>query len=250
MSRNFELLERIAKEELLTPGGTPEILPPPIPFPALQGLAKEEITKLAQRLFFRGGHAGGPKIVSFSGIARDDRSSWIHARVAEYLATQADTSVCLVDAGNFTSPPVTHDHYDVGNRNGLTPALTTDGPNQVLCNTTPHQEIFKAAAFEPAKPGLDANVGRWRARFAELREEFAHVLVSAPPLACESEAILTGQLATMESSWYDLSKRIRAGEIPSAKQKNTWKPPRCKYSGRCWINAGSPFRSFCTAGSN
>jgi succinoglycan biosynthesis transport protein ExoP len=192
MSRNFELLERIAKEELLTPGGTPEILPPPIPFPALQGLAKEEITKLAQRLFFRGGHAGGPKIVSFSGIARDDRSSWICARVAEYLATQADTSVCLVDA-NFKSPRL-HDHYDVGNRNGLTPALTTDGPIKFFATQLPIKNLWLLPSGS-AKPGLDANVGRWRARFAELREEFAHVLVSAPPLACESEAILTGQLA-------------------------------------------------------
>jgi protein-tyrosine kinase len=36
---------------------------------------------------------------------------------------------------------------------------------------------------------------RCRVRFAELREEFGHVLVSAPPLARESEATLMGQLA-------------------------------------------------------
>ena len=40
MSRNFELLERTAKEELLTPGSRPEILRPPIPFPALKGASK------------------------------------------------------------------------------------------------------------------------------------------------------------------------------------------------------------------
>jgi succinoglycan biosynthesis transport protein ExoP len=192
MSRNFELLERTAEEELLTPGSMPEILRPPIPFPALKGPAKEEITKLVQRLFFHGGRAGGPKIVSFSGIARDDRSSWICARAAECLAAQADASVCLVDA-NFSSPRL-HNHYDVVNRTGLAAALTADGPIKSFATQLPVKNLWLLPSGS-AKPGLDANVARCRARFAELREEFAHVLVSAPSLARESEASLMGQLA-------------------------------------------------------
>ena len=38
-------------------------------------------------------------------------------------------------------------------------------------------------------------MSRYRVRFAELREEFDHILVSAPALARESEATLMGQLA-------------------------------------------------------
>ena len=133
-----------------------------------------------------------PKIVSFSGIARDDRSSWICARAAEYLASQADTSVCLVDA-NFRSPRL-HSHYDVGNRTGLAAALTTDGPIRSFATPLPIKNLWLMPTGS-AKPGLDANMGRCRARFAELREEFDHVLVSAPPLARESEATLMGQLA-------------------------------------------------------
>jgi succinoglycan biosynthesis transport protein ExoP len=189
MSRNFELLERIANEEL---GSMPEILRPPIPFPALQGAAREEIAKLVQRLFFHGGHAGGPKIVSFSGIARDDRSSWICARAAEYLASQGDNSVCIVDA-NFRSPQL-HTHYDLGNRTGLAAALTAEGPVRSFATQLPIRNLWLLPSGS-AKPGLDANVSRCRARFAELREEFTHVLVSAPPLARESEATLMGQLA-------------------------------------------------------
>jgi Mrp family chromosome partitioning ATPase len=192
MSRNFELLERTAKDELQTPGSMPEVLRPPIPFPALKGAAKEEITKLAQRLFFHGSGTGAPKIVSFSGIARDDRSSWICARAAEYLASQADTSVCLVDA-NFRSPRL-HNHYDIGNRAGLATALTTEGPIKTFATQLPIKNLWLMPAGS-AKPGLDANMSHCRARFAELREEFGHVLVSAPPLARESEATLMGQLA-------------------------------------------------------
>lgn len=192
MSRNFELLERVAKEESLTPSGMPAILRPPIPFPALKGLAKEEITKLVQRLFFHGGHTGAPKVVSFSGIARDDRSGWICARAAEYLASQADTSVCLVDA-NLRSPRL-HNHYDIGNRTGLTNALTTDGPIRGFATQLSIKNLWLMPSGS-AKRGSDANVGRSRARFAELRQEFDHVLVSAPPLTRESEATLMGQLA-------------------------------------------------------
>jgi len=192
MSRNFELLERVAKEGSLNRGGMPEILRPPIPFPALKGSAKEEIAKLVQRLFFRGGHDGGPKIVSFSGIACDDRSSWICARAAEYLASQADNPVCLVDA-NFRSPRL-HTHYDVGNRTGWAAALTTDGPIRTFATPLPVKNLWLMPAGS-AKPGLEANVGRCRARLTELREEFDHVLVSAPPLAHENEATLMGQLA-------------------------------------------------------
>ena len=192
MSRNFELLERAAKEEVLTPGGVPEIFRPPFHFPALNGPAKEEITKLVQRLFFRGRHDSGTKIVSFSGFADDDRSGWICARAAEYLASQGDASVCLVDA-NFRSPQL-HNHYDIGNRTGLAAALTTDGSIRAFAAALPIKNLWLIPSGS-AKPGSDANVGRFRARFAELREEFDHVLVSAPALTHENEATLMGQLA-------------------------------------------------------
>jgi succinoglycan biosynthesis transport protein ExoP len=192
MSRNFELLERTAKEEGLISGSMPEIIRPPIPFPALTGPAKEEVRKLVQRLFYHGGHNGGPKIVSFSGVASDDRSSWICARAAEYLASQEDTPVCLVDA-NFRSPQL-HNYYDVGNRAGLADALTTDRPIRAYATPLLVKNLWLMPSGS-AKPGPEANVGRYRARFAELREEFDHVLVSAPALAHESEATLMGQLA-------------------------------------------------------
>src|ERR1700685_3340893 len=119
MSKNFELLQRVAKNEYFSVPEEPVPVPPKAPalvsvkkepadleIPKLVPLKKEppdpEITNLGQRLFLQAGKDSGPKVVSFSGIARDDRSSWICARAGEILAEQADTSVCMVEA-NFWS---------------------------------------------------------------------------------------------------------------------------------------------------
>jgi polysaccharide biosynthesis transport protein len=191
MSRNVEVLEHTANDELLTPADIPEVLRPPAPFPALKGLAKEEITKLVQNLFFRGGHPGGPKIVSFSGIARDDRSSWICARAAECLAAQGAASVCLVDA-HFESPQL-HHHFGIANRSGLAESLTAGDPIRAFATPVSLDGLWLLPSG--SNPGVNYNVENFRARFAELREEFDHVLISAPPLARQTESTLMGQLA-------------------------------------------------------
>jgi Mrp family chromosome partitioning ATPase len=191
MSRNVDLLERTANDELLTPAGVPDILQPATLFPPLKGLAKEEITRLVQSLFFRGGHAGGPKIVSFSGIARDDRSSWICARAAEYLASQGATSVCLVDA-NFESPQL-HHYYGVSNQSGLAESLTASDPIRAFATPVSLNSLWLLPAGSKLEANNDAE--HFRTRFAELREEFDYILISAPPLSRQAESTLMGQLA-------------------------------------------------------
>ena len=197
-----------------------------------------------QRLFFRGGHASAPKIVSFSGIARDDRSSWICARAAEYLASQGDTSVCLVDA-NFSSPRL-HNHYDIANRSGLAAALTTDGPIRAFATQLPIKNLWLMPSGS-AKPELEANMAHCRARFAELREEFGHVLVSAPPLARESEATLMGQLADGIVLIVE-ANQSRRDSIRQVKEQLETAQVQC--SVQCWTNGHFLFQSFCTGGSN
>jgi Mrp family chromosome partitioning ATPase len=193
MSKNFELLQRAAKEELLSPTGIPAPLQQATPSPALtQELANEEITKLVQRLFLHGGQAGGPRVVSFSGIARDDRSSWICARAGKSLASQADTSVCVVDA-HFWSPQL-HTHFGVRNLTGLADALTTEGSIRSFATLLSSGNLWLLPSGS-VKGDLNTQVECCRARFAELREEFNYILISAPPLTREAEATLVGQLA-------------------------------------------------------
>lgn len=193
MSKNFELLHRAAEEELFIPGG----LPTPVSLSApSRSFAAEpvntEIAKLVQQLFFHGGRAGGPRIVSFCGISRGDRSSWICARAAEAVASQGDASVCVVDA-DFQSPQL-HTHFGIGNRAGLADALSNEGPIRNFAIPVSGRSLWVIAAGA-IKGGLCTQVERSRARFAELREEFNHILISAPSLVYEAETALTGQLA-------------------------------------------------------
>lgn len=192
MSRNFELLQQAARDDLFVPGGPPTPIPPSTPVPALvKQVAHYEIAKLVQRLFFHG-DAGGPRIVSFSGIARGDRSSWICARAGEALASQGGISVCVVDA-NFQSPQL-HTRFGVGSRTGLADALTNEGPIRHFATLHSAGNLWVMAAGS-VKGVLYTQVERCRARFAELREGFDYILISGPPLTHEAEAILSGQLA-------------------------------------------------------
>ena len=132
--------------------------------------------------------------MSFSGIARDDRSSWICARAAEILADQADTSVCMVEA-NFWSPQL---HVHTGRCQcswiGLAEALTTHGPIRNFATPVGGQNLWLLPSGL-VKPGFYPAIERYRERFAELRESFDYILVSAPPLSRETEAAWIGKLA-------------------------------------------------------
>jgi hypothetical protein len=193
MSRNFELLQQAAKEDLLIPIGMPESVRRAMPSPTLsREVANEEIAKLVQRLFLHGGHAGGPSVISFSGIAREDRSSWICASVGKSLASQSDTSVCVVDA-NFWTPQL-HTHFFADNRTGLAAALTTKGPIRSFATPVSGGNLWLMPSGT-ARGTVYTHIEHWRNSFAELREAFDYILISAPPLTRETEATLLGQLA-------------------------------------------------------
>jgi Mrp family chromosome partitioning ATPase len=194
MSKNFELLQRVAKDDFFDFPGGPSPLPRKSLFAVPRGSEPPdaEIEKLVQRLFAPNREVCGPKVVSFSGMARDDRSSWICARAGETLAKQADKSVCVVEA-NLWSPQL-HLHLGAGNAHGLAEALTS---NQPIRNFTAPlgKANFWLIPSGPANPRVCVSRGRYRERFAELREAFEYILISAPALSREAEATFTGQLA-------------------------------------------------------
>jgi succinoglycan biosynthesis transport protein ExoP len=195
MSKNFELLQRVEKDELfdLPADSVPVPQEAHAAIPFKKAPPDPEIGKLVQRLFSTIGNGSDPKkVVSFSGISRDDRSSWICARAGEILAEQADTSVCLVDA-NLSSPQL-HVHFAAANQFGLAEALTTHAPirnfGKPLCG-----ENLWLIPSGLVKPGFCPSMERYRERFAELREAFDYILISAPSLSRETEATFIGQLA-------------------------------------------------------
>ena len=194
MSKNFELLQRVAKDNFFQLPEEPA--PPPKKLPTTNFLKKSppdpEITKLVQRLFSQSGKVDGPKVVCFSGISRDDRSSWICARAGETLAEQAENSVCLVEA-NLSSPQL-HKQFNVANKSGMAEALTTNDPIRSFATPLSCENLWLVPAGS-IKPGLYASQERYRERFAELRTIYDYVLVSAPAITHETEATFLGQLA-------------------------------------------------------
>ncbi len=193
MSKNFELLRRVAKDHLLDLQEEPA--PPPIKvataFPVKREPVDAEITKLVQRLFPQAGRPNEPKVVSFCGIEHDERSSWICARAAEALAERVDTSVCIVDA-NLWSPRL-HVPGPSQHQMGLAEAVTMKSPIQNFA--TPLGENLWLIPSGFVKPGCYTSLERYRERFAELRRVFDYVLISTPVLSRETEATFIGQLA-------------------------------------------------------
>jgi Mrp family chromosome partitioning ATPase len=194
MSKNFELLQRVAKDQFFSVPDEP--VPPAQEAPEgaflQQNPPDTEITKLVQRLFTQPSKGSGPKVVSFSGITRDDRSSWICARAGEALAARVGTSVCIVDT-DLTSPQL-HIHLSVENRVGLADALNTDDPIRSFAMPL-YDDNFWLISAGLAKPGPRSPVERYRRRFTELREEFDYILLSAPALSRDTEATFVGQLS-------------------------------------------------------
>lgn len=194
MSKNFELLQQVAKDKFFNFPCDPAALPLRTSFaiPSKREPPDAEITKLAQRLFSQSGKVNGPKVVSFSGITREDRSSWICARTGEALAEQAETSVCIVEA-NLWSPQL-HVHLAAANRIGLVEALNAKGPIRNFAVSLRKRNLWLIPSGL-AKPGISPPLERYRERFAELREAFDYILISAPALCRETEATFIGQLA-------------------------------------------------------
>lgn len=194
MSKNFELLQRVAKDDLFHFSGGPSPLPRKSLFAVPQGTEppNAEIEKLVQRLYSSNREASGPKVVSFSGMARDDRSSWICARAGETLAKRADKSVCVLDA-NLRSPQL-HLYLGARNAHGLTEALTSNQPIRNFAAPLRKANLWLIPSGLANQRDC-ASLERYRERFAELRETFEYVLISAPPLSCEAEATFIGQLA-------------------------------------------------------
>jgi Mrp family chromosome partitioning ATPase len=193
MSKNFELLQRVAKDDVFSFPAVAAPIPEksPIAVPIRKDPQDSEIAKLVQRLFSQTIKSSAPRVVTFSGMSRDDRSCWICARVGETLVAHADASVCMVDA-NFFSPQL-HQQFNAPNRIGLADALSTQSPIRNFATPLSTGNLWMIPAGL-AKPGFCASVERYRERFAELRKEFDYVVVTAPDLTRETEATRIAQM--------------------------------------------------------
>ncbi len=204
MSRNFELLFEAGKaQEMLRQRAEmqhPSVDSPAEEFvpgtPALQieAGARDEVTKLVQRLFLLPGPAA-PRQVVFAGTESGNGCSWICAHAADILASQVRGSVCLVDCD--LRLPTLHEEFRVPNHYGLADALQGTEPVRQFVQQLSQSNLWllSCGSLTEDSPQL-LTLDRMRKRMYELRSEFDYVLLDAAPLSSSNHAILLG-------SWCD-----------------------------------------------
>jgi capsular exopolysaccharide synthesis family protein len=200
MSRNFELLQKIGREQSLYATTTAEepireMEPPPVVVPVgsrlqIDGAELEEITKLVQRVFLMPGN-DSPRTVVFSGAEPGNGCSWVCARVAEVLASQVSGSVCLVDA-NLRNPGL-NEQFAVENHHGLTDALREREPIRSFAQPLSCPRLWLVTSGSAAEDGQSLlSSDRMRLRMTELRAEFDYVLVDTPAISASNDATVLG----------------------------------------------------------
>jgi len=204
MSRNFELLFEAGKaQEMLRQRA--ELQQPPVNSPAeefvpgtpalpIEARAREEVTKLVQRLFLLPGPAA-PRQVVFAGTESGNGCSWICSHAADILAAQVRGTVCLVDCD--LRLPTLHEEFHVPNHYGLADALQGTEPIRQFVQqlSQPNLWLLSCGSLSEDSPQL-LTLERMRKRMYELRSEFDYVLLDAAPLSSSSHGVLLG-------SWCD-----------------------------------------------
>jgi Mrp family chromosome partitioning ATPase len=201
MSRNFELLHEAGKvQELLRQrlveqaGPTPILLDPGTPALQIEGRARDEVSKLVQRLFLTPGPRR-PRQVVFAGIEPGSGSSWVAAHAADILASQVQGSVCVVDCDAVS--PSLHRAFKVQNHYGLADALLGGEPiRQYVQQLTRPNLWLLSCGLVNEKSQQMLTLEAMRRRMSELRAEFDYVLLDAAPISASNHCAVLG-------SWCD-----------------------------------------------
>lgn len=203
MSRNFELLQKIGKEQdifqpeevLLTHEDLEPVEQAPVPLqaPVLNLEVKEldEVTKLVQRLFLLPG-VESPRAVVFMGTEPGNGCSWMCARTAEVLASQVTGTVCLVDAN--LKEPAQHEMFGIANHHGLSDSLRSNDPIAHYVQRVSRPNLYLVSGGSPTEnwQGLVGSE-RMRMRLTELRNEFDYVLVDAAAMSVSNDSVILGR---------------------------------------------------------
>jgi protein-tyrosine kinase len=208
MSRNFELLQQLGKEDALRGSkdglletapvreqAMPILVSEPLPVEPvltqpqlkLDPTELEQLTKLTQRIFLLPDKKS-PRVVVFTATESGNGCSWICARAAEILATQTAGSVCLVDA-NLRSPAL-HQEFGLDNHYGFADALRGSEPIGTFARVMSRPNLRLVSCG--SSPDLSLSLlgsDRMRQRIAELRSHTDFVLIDAAGLNVANDAV-------------------------------------------------------------
>jgi Mrp family chromosome partitioning ATPase len=156
-------------------------------------LMREEARKLVHNVFLASDDAAH-QVVVFAAVDSGNGCSRITSLMARTLAAHTSAPICLVDA-NLRSPAAGNAfHYD--DDYGLTDSLRSPGPITEFVRAAGPDNLSVLSCGSGARDSValltSANM---RSRMLDLRNEFAYVLIDAPPLNNYADAVALGQLA-------------------------------------------------------
>jgi Mrp family chromosome partitioning ATPase len=195
MSKNYELLQQLAKDESASTG----IVDLPLEETrntttrygdGLHGPEAEQFNKLVWRLFRLPSPADYHAVV-FSNIERGSGCTWVLARVASTLASIIPGSVCVVDA-NLRSPAL-HTHFGLSNESGMAEAVMRSGMIRDFAQNISNGNLWVVPAGRVQGQDVLVNSNGVFGRIEELRKEFDYVLVDSPALSVCSDAAVLGR---------------------------------------------------------
>ncbi len=200
MSKNFELLYQAGKAagmlraevEPAEPTALPEVSTS-VPALKIDGMARDEVSKLVHRLFFLPG-ADAPRHVVFTGTEQGHGCTWMCAHVGEVLASQTASTVCLVDCNPFSS--TLHHEFNMENHHGLLDALVGEDPIREYAKPTSRENLWVlscGASSETSERLLTSD--RMRARISQLRAQFDYVLMDVAALNICNHGMVLGGLS-------------------------------------------------------
>lgn len=154
----------------------------------------DEVLKLVQRVFLFPSERKAPGVVAFCGANRGVGCSWVCARAAQSLVEQAAGSVCLVDA-NVRNPAL-HREFEMKRTPGFVDFIESSRPVSDFARRIHGGNLWLVTAGSGENNGNRfLNTQRLRARFSDLRAQFAYVLVDTPAMDSSADALLLSQLA-------------------------------------------------------
>jgi Mrp family chromosome partitioning ATPase len=197
VSRYYELMQGMAKDQPLLGSCVAQQ-----PFPVARENREHALVPhlsaglmqgLVQKVFLQREPAE-KRMVVFAAVNQGNGSSQMAALTAQCLSTAAPGGVCLVDA-NFRSPALPT-MLGTTNYHGLTNALAEQDAIRSFLKPVCNDSLWllSSGATSPDSPNLLSSE-RMRARVTELRDQFAFVVVDAPPLTRHPDAISLAKMS-------------------------------------------------------
>jgi capsular exopolysaccharide synthesis family protein len=212
MSRNFELLQRLSRDQEMFDTGaelsslSPQVVSRPRDWEREGKLAefesltldieekqRDEIMKCVQHVFLMG-KAEAPRTVVLTGIESGTGCTWICCRAAQILASQVKGPVCVVDA-NLRSPGL-HQYFGVANHHGLSDALKGTESIRDFVRPLGRKNLWLLSCGSNATNSHSLLISDpMRLRLAELRQYFEYVLIDAPAMSLGVDGIALARAA-------------------------------------------------------